>query len=60
MFKSFLNENRCVAICEGYFEWDEKKTPYCFKSKTKDYLLVAAIHSNEDQIMLLTVNSWGN
>ena len=39
-------QNRCVVILEGYYEWNKKKEPYLFKSKTSDHLLAAAIFND--------------
>lgn len=46
--KTFLNfiQNRCVLIMEGYYEWNQKKEPFCFKPIGADHFLVAALYTN--------------
>jgi putative SOS response-associated peptidase YedK len=46
--------NRCVVVMEGYFEWKEKSEPYMFKPKNSDHFLVAALYSNDNEVILLT------
>lgn len=29
MFKDLLKNNRCVAIVEGFYEWDSNNNPFC-------------------------------
>lgn len=54
--RTFVNmiNNRCVVVMEGYFEWKEKSEPYMFKPKNSDHFLVAALYSNDNEVIILT------
>lgn len=49
-----LMKNRCVVIMQGYYEWNTKKEPYLFKSKTEDHVLVAGLYNDEEEVVILT------
>mmetsp|Transcript_34921 Transcript_34921/g.31450 ORF Transcript_34921/g.31450 Transcript_34921/m.31450 type:complete len:200 (+) Transcript_34921:227-826(+) len=63
-FRPLLNTRRCVVIVEGYFEWNPKKEPFCFKPKKKSddpekppHLYIAALYSADESVILLTRQS---
>ena len=47
-------QNRCVVIMEGYFEWNQKKEPFCLRPKDGDHFLVAGLYSENNEIVILT------
>lgn len=42
-FRPFINKNRCVVMCEGYYEWDSSKNPHSFKNKDNKTIFIAAL-----------------
>ena len=58
-FKNLINQERCVVICSGYYEWNtgktNKKSPYSFHSKDKKTCYLAALrHKETNSIVLMT------
>lgn len=47
-------QNRCVVIMEGYYEWKSKEEPFSFRPKKGDHFLVAALYSEQNEIIILT------
>ena len=49
-FKSLLNQNRCIIISDGYYEWkksNEVSQPYYITSREKKLLLFAGLWTNK-------------
>ena len=47
IYKRIIHNKRCVAVCDGYYEWNEngnKKQPYYIKFKDDSLMYVAAIY----------------
>lgn len=57
-FKPFLNEKRCVILADGYYEWNTKKEP--FKFSTNKPLFIAAMYTTNNEIFVLTRDSFGD
>lgn len=48
--RMFVNiiKNRCVVIMEGYFEWNQKKEPFCLRPKEGDHFMVAGLYTDDN------------
>lgn len=47
-FQNLLNHNRCLIICNGYFEWKREHTssqPYYIHRRRKQLMLIAGLWS---------------
>lgn len=58
-FKNLVNSERCVILCSGYYEWDQKdpkhKKPYSFRLKHYKICFIAALRNPEsDSVVLIT------
>lgn len=48
-----IKDNRCVLICDGFYEWDEYKNKYLISFK-EDYMYLAAIYNNDNELLIIT------
>ena len=58
-FKHLIDTNRCVIVCSGYYEWDQKnpknKKPYSFRPKGHDICFIAGLRNPEtNSVVLIT------
>lgn len=58
-FKNLLDSQRCVVVCSGYYEWDQKTPknhkPYSFRLKGHQVFFIAALRNPEtDSVVLVT------
>lgn len=51
-YKSIIN-NRCAIICNGFYEWDEKKYKYYIDFKEK-YMYLACIFNKNNELVIIT------
>ena len=55
-FRNLLKTNRCLIVCDGYYEWkreDKNKVPYYFSKEDDEIMFFAAIHQN-NQFCIIT------
>lgn len=59
-FKNLIDNERCIVICSGYYEWNTnkgkgKKSPYSFRPKNKKICYLAALrHKETNSVVLMT------
>ena len=50
-FRNLLNTNRCLIICDGYYEWKKERVgsqPYYIYKKNKKLILMAGLWTNSN------------
>jgi len=66
VWKTLVDQRRCVIIVEGYYEWTPQKVPYVFRAKeSKDkekpaHVFLAGIYSKNGEIIIMTRSSFGD
>ena len=58
-FKDLIDTERCIIVCSGYYEWDQKnpknKKPYSFHLKGSSVCFVAGLRNPQtDSVVLIT------
>lgn len=54
MFKSSVQERRCIIPAAGFFEWNTNKDKYFFKAKDNRILLFAGFYHHDRFVILTT------
>ncbi len=54
-FKAIKN-NRCAVICNGFYEWDKDSIKH-YISTTDDYIYLACIFNESNELVIITTNS---
>lgn len=47
-------------MAEGYYEWNPKKEPFVFQRNDKKPLLMAAMYTENEEVFVLTRDSFGD
>lgn len=55
---SEIKHNRCAIICDGFYEWDKESNKYLI-SFDEEYLYLACIYNNQNELVILTSQSSG-
>lgn len=54
-----IKNKRCAIICNGFYEWDKDSNKY-YISFDEDYMYLACIFNDKDELVILTRSSYGD